>query len=309
MTAASVERAMAMTQEWLTQQDAPEAVLVVHEGGLGGTKREAKRWIARILGEQDRPGSWGGDLLATAQVLLTIGDLRAAAGVAEQGPGVGRARDWIRSRRGVPGTWADGCSPERHERGMCHHFLGGFFAPCPPEVPLEEARLRCGARLEGDPEVRLVASTTALRCALGWDTPGQDERLHLAALRHLVRTWDQGPPAGLTTSALLAAVHALIASDAAEDREVAERGLRLVAGKQRGDGSWVETDAFQALEVIGDAADAGISPERTRTTLWHGARLLIASQQPDGSWGRDHGPRRALIAWRTFRRVDPEGAG
>jgi hypothetical protein len=67
---------------------------------------------------------------------------------------------------------------------------------------------------------------------------------------------------------------------------VAELGLRLVGGKQRGDGSWVETDAFQALDVIGRAADAGIDPERMRRSLWHGARLLIASQQADGSWGR-----------------------
>jgi hypothetical protein len=69
----------------------------------------------------------------------------------------------------------------------------------------------------------------------------------------------------------------------------------------------VETDAFQALDVIGAAADAGIAVDRMRRALWHGARLLISSQQNDGSWGPDHGARRALIAWRTLRRVRPDG--
>lgn len=297
---------MSATRSWLLEQHAPEAAIVAHEAGAAASDEDARRWIGRLLDDQEPAGSWGGDLLATAEALLTIGELRAAAGVVEQDPGVGRARDWIRARRGVPGSWAEGCSPDRHRLGLCHHFVGGMFSAAPPEVLLPEARLRCGARITGDAEVRLVASTTALRCALGWDTAGRDEQLHLAALRRLVAAWDSEPPAELTTTALLAAIHALAASEAEEDREAMARGLRLLAGKQRGDGSWVETDAFQALDVIGAAADA--APERTLEMLWHGARLLVASQQPDGSWGRDHGARRALIAWRTFSRVDPGAA-
>jgi hypothetical protein len=309
VTAASVERALAASQAWLADQDAPEAVLAAHEAGVAKSAVKAKRWIARILADQDPGGSWRGELLATAEALLTIEELRSAAGVREQDPGLGRARDWIISRRGVAGSWADGCSPDRHRQGLCHHFIGGFFSAAPPEVPLPEARLRSGARLVGDSEVRLVASTAALRCAIAWGANGRDERLHLAALRHLVNTWSDRPPADLSTSALLAAVQGLVMSPEDADREMADQGLRLIAGKQRGDGSWVETDAFQALDVIATAADAGIAPARTRRSLWHGARLLIASQQADGSWGADHGARRAFIAWRTFRLVDPTDQG
>jgi hypothetical protein len=308
MMASSTERALEASQAWLLAQDSPETVIVAHEAGLAKSGADARRWIGRILSDQDGSGSWNGDLLWTAESLLTVQELRAAAGVVEQDPGIGRAHDWIRTRRGVPGTWADGCSPPRHEQGLCHHFVGGFFSPAPPDVLCEEARLRCGARLVGDAEVRLAASVAALRCVLGDDRGGRDDRLHLSGLRRLVRVWDQGAPEGLSTGALLSAILALVESPDAQDRETAEWGLRLVGGKQRGDGSWVETDAFQAMDVIGLAVDAGIDAERMRRALWHGARLLISSQQDDGSWGVDFGTRRALIAWKTLRRVMPSSA-
>ncbi len=309
MTAASIERALAACEGWLADQDSPETAIVAHEAGSAGPSDGARRWIGRIIHQQDSTGGWDGDLLRTAESLLTIQELRKAAGLTEQDPGIGRAHDWLRSRRSAAGTWADGCSPERHSVALCHHAIGGFFSPGPPEVPFPEARLRCGARLVSDSEVRLVASTTALRCTMMWGITGRDNQLHLSALRRLVRVWGEGPTLpDLSTGALLAAIHALIGSTVEEDTAMAEWGLRLVGGKQRGDGSWVETDAFQALEVIGAAVDAGIAPDRTRRALWHGARLLIASQQADGSWGPGHGPRRALIAWRTFRRVNPDGS-
>jgi hypothetical protein len=281
---------------------------MAHEAGVAESAVDARRWIDRILSEQDGSGSWGGDLLSTAEALLTVQELRSAASVVEQDPAIGRAQDWIRGRRGLPGTWADGCTPSRHANGLCHHFIAGFFSPSPPELPREQARLRCGALLTGDSEIRLAGSVAALRCLVAGGRSGRDDRLHLTALRRLVRSWETSPPEGLTTGALLAAIHALVESVDAEDRSTAEWGLRLVGGKQRGDGSWVETDAFQALDVMGTAADAEIDVERTRRALWHGARLLVSTQQTDGSWGPYHGARRALIAWRTLRRVVPEVA-
>jgi hypothetical protein len=303
MTTSSLDRALAASEAWLVEQDAPEAEVASHEGAIARSDKGARRWVARILNDQDADGSWGGDLLATAEALLMIHELRTAARLKEQDPGIGRAHDWIRARRGSPGSWADGCTPDRHGQGLCHHFIGGFFSPAPPDHECAETRLRCGARLLGDPEVRLVSSALALRCVMAWGAGGRDERLHLEALRRLVRIWPESPPSGLSAGALLAAIHALTVSHHDEDRQTAELGLRLVGGKQRGDGSWVETDAFQALDVMSAAAQAGIAPDQMRRSLWHGARLLIASQQSDGSWGNDHGARRALIAWRTFRRI------
>jgi hypothetical protein len=305
MNALSTERALAASQAWLLAQNEPEAILAAMEAGVEATYGDARRWINRIMADQGADGSWGGDLLVTAESLLAVNELRTTADVRDLDPAVGRALDWLRSRRGQPGAWPQGCSPGCHSRGFCHHFIGGFFSPGPSGEERPEARLRCGARLSGDAEVRFVASTLALRCLLAAGDTGRDVRLHLASLRQVVRAWPEDRPDGLTVGALLGAIHALIESLDEADRAVAELGLRVVGGKQRGDGSWVETDAFQALGVMSAAVDAGIDAERVRRALWHGARLLVASQQSDGSWGTEHGARRALVAWRTLRRVTP----
>lgn len=305
MTSASVERSRAAALEWLRTQDSPESVIAAHEAGIAEDDRDARRWVRRIVDEQGSDGAWADDLIATATRLMTLREIREAAGLREQDPAVGRALDWLRSRRGVTGAWSDGCNPDRHRRGLCHHFLGGFFSPGPPELPLDQATLRSGVHVPGDTQVRFVGSATALRCLLQWSEPGTDARLHLEGLRRLVVAWSDTSPAELGTASLLAAVHALLLSTDPEDREAADRGLRVVAGKQRGDGSWVETDAFQALEVFGLADEVGVAPERSRQALWHGARLLTSTQNHDGSWGGEHGARRALIASRTLDRVDP----
>lgn len=309
MTSGSVERALMAAQEWILGLDAPEAVIIAYEAGLSSDPTGARRWIRRILDAQDTAGAWGGDVTATAAALLTLAEIRTAASLREQEPGIGRALDWLRDRRGVPGAWSDGCSEERHRIGVCHHFLGGFFSPGPPEVPAEEARLRSGVRAVGDGNVRFVASATALRSVLEWAQPSRDTRLHLEALRRVVALWPESPPGGLSNTALLAAVHALLLSPAAEDRAAAQHGLRVLAGKQRGDGSWVETDPFQALEVFARAEQVGVAPERAHGALWHGARLLVSSQRSDGSWGGEEASRRTLVGWRTLRSVDPAAAG
>ena len=306
MTAESIDRALNACQRWLAGEDAPEAAIALHEAELADSQDDARRWVRNLLHEQEPRGSWNGDLLDTAAALLTIQELRLAAGLVELDPAINIGLDWLRGRQNVTGAWTEGCTPDRHERGLCHHFMAGFFSPGPPEVPFEEAWLRGGLRLSGDPEVRFAASAVALRCMLLWEQRGADVGLHLRGLRRVIEGWLDYVPPGLTTGSLLAGIHALLLSDDDEDRAVADAGLRIVAGRQRGDGSWVDADAFQALEVFGTAVDGGVSSDRSRRALWHGARLLIASQQADGSWGKTYGPRRALIAWRTFRRVDPQ---
>ncbi|NIP81451.1 MAG: hypothetical protein GWM90_20435, partial [Gemmatimonadetes bacterium] len=254
MTSASVERATAAAVEWLRGEDVPEAAIVAHEAGLAEDDESARRWIRRLLDDQDDAGAWGGDLLATTRALDTLRELRAAASIREQAPGIGRALDWVRARRGVPGAWTDGCSEERHHRGLCHHFAGGFFSPGPPEVPLEEAWLHPGVGVSGDAEVRFVASAAALRCLLGWEKTTGDARLHLTGLRRVVLQWSEAPMVRLSGTALMEAVHALLHSPVDEDRAAADQGLQTVAGRQRGDGSWVDLDPFHALEVFGRAA-------------------------------------------------------
>jgi hypothetical protein len=303
VTHVSVERVLLPAQAWLMASDTPEGVIAAHEAGVADDDQEAARWVRRIMSDQDAAGTWDGELIATAAALMTVFEIRAAAQLREQDPAIGQALDWLRSRRGVPGAWSDGCSRSRHDAGICHHFLGGFFAPVPPEVPLDGVRLRNGVGVEGDPESRFLASVTALRCLLLWESSTPDLTLHLEGLRRIVGMWPDYPPPEISTTSFLAAIHALLLSPVADDVAAAERGLLVLGGRQRGDGSWVDVDPFQALEVFAEAEIAGVAPERSRRALWHGARLLMNTQSANGSWGGDQASRRALIAWRTLCRV------
>jgi len=305
MTRGGIDRTMDAALAWLAPRDSPEAILATHEAGIATDPKEAPRWVSRILAGQDATGSWDGGLTATAHALLDIAEIRNAAALREQDPGIGRALDRIRDRRAVPGAWSDGCSPPRHRRGTCHHFLGGFLSPAPPEVALECVTLRSGPTVTGDSPARFLASVAALHCLLAWQRDSADIRLHLEGLRRVASLWPASPPPDLPLPCFLAAVRVLMHSPVEEDREEARRGVLLVSGKQRGDGSWVEIDPFQALELFGDADAHGIAPEQARRALWHGAKLLETTQSEDGSWGGDAPDRRTLIAWRTLRRMSP----
>lgn len=294
----SAEAAMA----WLAEQDAPEAAIAAHELDVADSKADAERWVRRVL-EGEQGGAWDTDIVATVQALDTVRELQRAASLSERPPAIGRALDWLHDRQGSPGAWTDGCDPERHRQGFCQHFAGGFFSPGAADSTLDEMVIAPGMSVVGDSQVRFVTSALSLRCLLLWRGAGTDAKLHLEVLRRLVARWPQGPPAGLGTTALLAALQALIASGDGLDREAADEGIRLVAGTQRGDGSWADADPFHALAVFDDAATAGVGGDRAANALEHGARLLRASQRADGSWGSEYGPRRALIGLRTLRRA------
>lgn len=300
MSAVDAGRALHAAADWLLRQDAPESAIAAHELGRAESTEDAERWVRWTL-DQERDGSWDEDLPTTVQALATLRELRQAASLKEQDPAIGRALDWVRSRRGRPGAWTDGCSADRHRRAFCHHFAAGFYSPAPPEVDLSDLALPSGARPAGDADARFIASAAALRCTLLWRGTGTDAPLHLEVLRRVVAGWDDAPPPGLSTTALLAAAHALIASPAETDRGAAQLALRIVAGRQRGDGSWVDADPFHAMAVFGAAVAAGIGGRRVTDTLDHCVRLLVAAQRNDGSWGPEHGPRRALIGLRTLR--------
>lgn len=301
MSARDVGRTIDAALAWLAARDAAESAVAAHELGRADSDADAGRWVRWLL-DDERDGAWDDDLLATTSALLRIRELREAASLVEQDPAVGRALDWVRARRSVPGAWTDGCDPDRHRRARCHHFAAGFFSPGAPERSFDRAELIDGAPVAGDPEYRFAVSAEALRCTLRWREAGTDDRLHLGALRRVADAWFDDAPPGLTTTALLAALHALVASPDERDRAAAGRALERVAGLQRGDGSWVDADPFHAMAVFGAAADAGVGGARVRQSLDHGARLLVSAQRPDGSWGPEHGPRRALIALRTIRR-------
>ena len=286
--------------DWLASRDAPESAIAAHEFDLAESDEDARRWI-RWLVDQEQGGTWKDDLLETVKSLLILRELREAAGIQELDPAIGRGLDWVRGRRGQPGAWTDGCDPERHAMGVCHHFAGGFFSPGPRSALFEGVRHPSGAPLAGDAEARFVVSATALRCLLEWRPPSTDTRIHADVLRRVVVRWSEAPPSGLTTTALLTAIHALLRAPGADARASAVQGLEWIARRQRGDGSWADADAFHAMAVLTTAVESGVDSDRLWDALGHGARLLRAAQRADGSWGPDYGPRRGLIAVRTLR--------
>lgn len=303
-----ISRAVEAALVWLRTRDAPESAIAAHEADRDASVEDARRWVRWIV-DGERNGAWDDELSATLRSLRLLRELREAASLREQDPAIGRALDWVRGRQGVAGAWTDGCAPTRHRQGFCHHFAAGFFSPAPPDAILGPLDLLSGARTAGEAETRFILSAGALRCVLLWRGPGTDDRLHLQTLRRVVARWSDARPEGLTTNGLLGAVHALLASSHEADREVAAHGLFAVAGMQRGDGSWADADPFHALDVFHAAAEVGVGGERVATALDYGARLLVAAQHSDGSWGPEHGPRRALIALRTLRGSGPRTAG
>lgn len=327
----SVEAARRRALAAVAASDAADAIVARREAGTASPDDDAltEARTADLLRDQGDDGSWDGDLVRSAEALLTLHDLLYAGPdldadrgptdpshplarvLATTSPAVDRGLAWLRDSRGRPGRFGEGCSPERHGDALCHHFMTGFFSPGPPEARLAGLRLAIGAEVAGEEEARLAASCTALRCVLRWGGhETTDARLHLDALGRLVARWERwehgspGPAAGLAMVAAL-----LEASPTDDRRRAVERGLGLVAHNQRADGSWPGADTFQVLETLLDATRRGYSSTALDETLVRGANLLATTQTADdGMWGRATSPRRLRIGLRALRAVRTTGA-
>lgn len=304
MTSEKLKRALARTAGALLATNAAEAVVARHQAELS-TPEDAELAATqadRLLGEQEADGSWGGDLLATAEALLLLSDLVSAGAPASEGEAVRRALSWLRGRRSAPGRFGDGCTAERHRLGFCHHFVGGFFAPVPPQATSKEVVLGSGARLRAGSAALLAASCVALQSVLRRGIDGVDAQLHLDALRRLIRLDPREARALLPIEVLPATLAALVEAPAtAENRAAIERGLGRIVQSQRADGSWPELDTFYILEVLLAAVERGYRKASLEAAIRRAAGLLAVTQQPDGTWERGALPRRTVIGWRTLR--------
>lgn len=301
----SIQRGLALVEAHLRDSDRPEGLLARSEAGIARPEDAAAldAAITATLQAQHDDGSWGGGLLDTAEALLHLHELRSALPGRRTTRGraqIRRALDWIRSRRGVPGRFSDGCDPERHELAVCHHFLAGFFSPAPPEPPLEELRLACGAPVVGDRNARLVASCVALQAKLRWKRHGRDVDLHLEGLRRIIALAGQHP--GLVSPpAFIAALAAVAEAPGRENRQAAANGIALLISSQRGDGTWPDADLFHVLEFLERVARGRRVRAELDGALRRAAFHLAASLQEDGTWGQQAGTRRTLIGWRALR--------
>jgi hypothetical protein len=278
-----------------------EAFLARREAGrpAPGDDERATELAAGIRETQQPDGSWQDSVIATAEALLCLRELEPDATAAE--PAVARAIDWLRTRRNAPGRFGDGCSPDRHRLGLCHHFLGGFFGPGPGDAPTQEAVLASGARLPGGPARALGASCLALRALIAWGVVGNDVVLHLEGLRRLAPLIRRESREPAPVDVLPLVVHALLDAPVADgNRDAALEALTRLAQMQRADGSWPELDTFYVLEVL-LAAQARHPNPTFDAALRRCAGLLTVTQQEHGAWDRDGGTRRLRIGWRTLR--------
>jgi hypothetical protein len=306
-----LERALDRCRARLASLTAPEALLE-EEGPpyTVATRSAAGRWAFELCAHQQPDGSWSGDLSRTGEVLLLLGEMAPLNASAEVMNAVRRATDWIRSRQGEPGRFGDGCAPDRHAAGTCHHYLGGFFSPGPPDRAHTGLRLSCGARIESEADARLAASCLALRALLRWGHRGTNATLHLNMLRRLIA----GEPRWLTSGGLepaarLTAVASLLEANRSGDRPVIEIFLRVLTQAQRADGSWPNADVFQVLQLLEDAAARNFSPELLAPPIRRAVGALVSAQHANGSWGPDTRPRQLLIAIRSLRRLVRQPAG
>jgi hypothetical protein len=307
MTRSTLERARDLAGEHLFALPDPEGILARREAGRPDPQDERRLAVLLdALGRaQHADGSWEGGLIPTATTLLLLRELFPDGDPA--GVVAGAAVDFLRARRGAPGRYGDRCTPVDHAAGLCHHFLGGFFAAAPAGAPLPEVVLPSRARVQRDPDTRLAASALALEAVLRWGILDRDTAIHLEGIRHMLRLADRLDDDRLVPAARVAALAALLAAPATTDgAAVAGVAIGMILRTQRADGSWPGTDAFQVLELLRAAGapaqgghachNAGIDAAIARA-----AEMLALTQQRDGTWDRGAGPRRTLIGWRTLR--------
>ncbi|HEX7120693.1 MAG TPA: hypothetical protein VF212_18010 [Longimicrobiales bacterium] len=304
VTSQTLERALARLEAGFLASSGPEALLARREAGRpeAGDDDLAGELVAQMLAAQDADGSWRGGLVATAEAMLLLRELAAPKPPKRVELAARRGVEWLRRLRGRPGRFGAGCSPDRHRLGLCHHSLGGFFAPEPPLAPGEELVLSSGGRFPTGPAAQLAASCLALRACLRWGGHGPDAWLHLDGLRRLLELEARREVELVPLEAFPAILLALVeAHTLAELREVLERMLARMVQTQRADGSWPELDAISILEVLLAAVGAGFGTPAIDAAIRRGAGLLAVTQREDGLWERDTAPRRALTGWRVLR--------
>src|SRR5688500_18221422 len=303
MTLPGLAEALARAEQRLFSAPVLEAFIARREAGVDTTTDEgtADALATELLTHQSSDGSWGGSLGLTAEALTLLGDLDPLAGSITDS--VSRALAWLRSRQRAPGAWAQECTPDRHEAGLCPHFTTGLFSPGPRTQSLAGTTLSTGARFASDDDARLALSAYTLRVVLRYQPPLIDDLLHIDALRRLAallfrdRT-NISTPAAVTVLATLS-----VMPRSPSHVAIVHGAISRLAGSQRGDGSWPGAEMFHVADALMLAERAGYGSPVFDAALARTANLLMLTQQPDGSWGNDMGPYRLLTGWRTLRHV------
>jgi hypothetical protein len=300
----AIEDALVRVEATLFAWPVLEAVVARREAGVPqAADADHARALARELcAFADPDGSWGGDLVWTAESLLLLRELAPEPDVSSSET-ARAAGNWLLSRQDQAGRFGEGCDGDTHGSGLCEHFVGGFFSVAPPFANLAGRTLATGARFPTDRSARFGGSCLALDALLAWGWRDASVERHRAALRPIVTRIAPGPTALIDIGAYAVAVGALARAAGESDRVATLAGLARLAALQRADGSWPGVDLFQVLDVLLRAAKLGHRLETADASVLRAVDMLTLMLRDDGSWGRDTGPERTLIGWRGFRRA------
>ncbi len=281
-----------------------ESLVARREAGVTEPEdaRRATELAATLCRLAEPDGSWGGDLFRTAGNLLLLREIEPEPDTPTR-EAAAAACAWLMQRKDQVGRFGAGCEPEAHAAELCSHFVSGFFAPADPGTDLAGTTLVSGGKFHTDEAARFAGTCLALRALVTWDARRADVADGLASLSAIVRRHAPGDePLGCAGYAL--AVGAVGAIREPEPERVATlAGLTRLAAAQRADGSWPGVDLFHVLGVLTDPVLAVHRLEAAEVAIQRAAGMLSLMVGSDGSWTREPGPVRTLVAWRALRRA------
>lgn len=304
MTGSTVNLSAALSrlEHWLLNTPVLEAVIARREAGLATAEDEdaTAELVDELIASQFPDGSWGSQLLSTAESLTLLGDLLPNL---ESHSVADRAIGWMRTRQNADGAFPADCDPALHPKGLCTHGAHGFFAPADSATLLLKATLPNGLRFTSDRDARIGISSRALRSLMRWTALADEDRAQLDALTRLAeiafkpsRVSPIGAAACLEALATLAVAPRTPAVVAA-----LHSALSRLAANQRADGSFADLSSFLVLEVLLTAINAGYASPAFDDAINRAVEMLVYSQQANGSWGNDVSPHSALVGWRALR--------
>lgn len=252
----------------------------------------------RLAGELSagiRPdGSVGAAALPTIWRAHELMDL----GLPATAPPMVRVMAWLLGLQGRPGAFGQGCERVRHAHRTCEHFVGGFFAPAPPEQRLAPVTLPSGKVFRAEPAARFAISCFALRAALRAGYATQPMQQHLLSLSALAAQWTDWS-GYFAPDMVISGFHALTLAGP-EHQDAVNDLVELIAVHQSEDGGWPNADFFHVLHALNAArGDTALGAVRRAVPA------VLARQRGDGTFGSNARQERALIGLRALLRAAP----
>ncbi|UCF18391.1 MAG: hypothetical protein JSU87_10590 [Gemmatimonadota bacterium] len=282
--------------DWLLERRDFYGFLSRRDRGRGAPEL-ARHLRGDLLARQGADGSWNeGDLAVSSEAIWSLLDL----GLTPDTQAVARGLDWMYGQRDQDGSYGVGCTPARHEQGICEHFVSGFFSLGPADEP-QEIVLSNGQAVTSDVGARLLASERALRSALRANPHDARSAASIAGLRGLPLYLDYG--GSFTPAVLVGAIQALAWARGVGMTEL-EAGLESLAAAQDSDGTWPNVEFFFVVEALLEVKHRAASEMLKRV-----APRLLETQHKYGAWGRRFQAAQSSIALRALERVFAESSG